>query len=132
MDARKLVLPAVALVGGAMLGRLVGFKGLVRVGMAAFTLANMTESAGLISAGRRVIAPARRQGREAGPAQAIGPTQGRGTEGSLQERIGSGQHADALKSQDNRISPRRLMRQGDTLFIFRNQARLRAWPYAWR
>jgi hypothetical protein len=53
MDARKLVLPAVALVGGAMLGRLVGFKGLVRVGMAAFTLANMTESAGLISAGRR-------------------------------------------------------------------------------
>jgi len=53
MDARKLVLPAVALVGGAMLGRLIGFKGLVRVGMAAFTLANMTESAGLISAGRR-------------------------------------------------------------------------------
>jgi hypothetical protein len=53
MDARKLVLPAVALVGGAMLGRLIGFKGLVRVGMAAFMLANMTESAGLISAGRR-------------------------------------------------------------------------------
>ena len=53
MDARKLVLPAVALVGGAMLGRIIGFKGLVRVGMAAFTLANMTESAGLISARRR-------------------------------------------------------------------------------
>jgi len=53
MDARKLVLPAAALVGGAVLGRLIGFKGLVRVGMAAFTLANMTESAALISAGRR-------------------------------------------------------------------------------
>ena len=30
MDTRKLVLPAAALVGGALLGRLVGLKGLMR------------------------------------------------------------------------------------------------------
>jgi len=53
MDARKLVLPAMALVGGALLGRLVGIKGLVRAGMAAFTIAKVSQSAGLLAAGKR-------------------------------------------------------------------------------
>jgi hypothetical protein len=52
MDARKLVLPAVVFVGGALLGRMIGLKGLVRAGMAALTVANMSESAGLLTAGR--------------------------------------------------------------------------------
>jgi hypothetical protein len=52
MDARKWMLPAAALVGGAVLGRMVGLKGLVRVGMAALTLANMSETAGLLGAGK--------------------------------------------------------------------------------
>jgi hypothetical protein len=56
MDARKLVLPAVALVGGALLGRLVGIKGLVRAGMAALTVANVSKSAGLLTAGKTVPA----------------------------------------------------------------------------
>jgi len=51
MDTRKLVLPAVVFVGGALLGRMIGFKGLVRAGMAALTVANMSESAGLLTAG---------------------------------------------------------------------------------
>jgi hypothetical protein len=53
MDARKLVLPAVVFVGGAVLGRMIGFKGLVRAGVAALTVANMSESAGLLAAGKR-------------------------------------------------------------------------------
>lgn len=53
MDARRLVLPAVALVGGALLGRLVGVRGLVRAGMAALTVANVSKSAGLLTAGKR-------------------------------------------------------------------------------
>jgi len=53
MDARKLALPAAALVGGALLGRLIGFKGLVRAGLAALTVANVSETAGLLTAGRR-------------------------------------------------------------------------------
>ena len=53
MDTRKLVLPAAALVGGAVLGRLIGFKGLVRAGMAALTVANVSNSAGLLTAGKR-------------------------------------------------------------------------------
>jgi hypothetical protein len=53
MDARKLVLPAAVFVGGAILGRMIGFKGLVRAGMAALTVANMSESAGLLTAGKR-------------------------------------------------------------------------------
>lgn len=52
MDARKLVLPAVALVGGALLGRLIGIRGLVRAGMAALTVANVSKSAGLVTAGK--------------------------------------------------------------------------------
>src|SRR5438105_5819503 len=52
MDARKMVLPAVALVGGALLGRLVGIKGLVRAGMAVFTVAKVSQSAGLLNAGK--------------------------------------------------------------------------------
>jgi hypothetical protein len=53
MDARKLMLPAAALVGGAIIGRLIGFKGLVRAGMAALTVANVSKSAGLLTAGKR-------------------------------------------------------------------------------
>jgi hypothetical protein len=52
MDTRKLVLPAVVFVGGALLGRMIGFKGLVRAGMAALTVANMSESAGLLAASK--------------------------------------------------------------------------------
>jgi hypothetical protein len=52
MDTRKLVLPAVVFVGGALLGRMIGFKGLVRAGMAALTVANMSESAGLLAGGK--------------------------------------------------------------------------------
>ena len=47
------MLPAAALVGGALLGRVVGLKGLVRIGVAALTLANVSEQAGLLPAGRR-------------------------------------------------------------------------------
>jgi len=57
MDTRKLVLPAVALVGGALLGRLIGIRGLVRAGMAALTVANVSSSAGLLTAGK--AAPAK-------------------------------------------------------------------------
>jgi hypothetical protein len=53
MDARKLVLPAAALLGGALLGRMIGIKGLVRAGMAALTVANVSRSAGLLTAGQR-------------------------------------------------------------------------------
>jgi hypothetical protein len=53
MDARKLVLPAVVFVGGAVLGRMIGFRGLVRAGVAALTVANMSESARLLAAGKR-------------------------------------------------------------------------------
>ena len=53
MDTRKLVLPAVALVGGAVLGRLIGVRGLVRAGVAALTVANVSQSAGLLTAGKR-------------------------------------------------------------------------------
>jgi hypothetical protein len=49
MDARRLMLPAAALVGAAVLGRLIGLKGLVRAGMAALTVANMSNSAGLLT-----------------------------------------------------------------------------------
>jgi hypothetical protein len=56
MDARKLVLPAVALVGGALLGRLIGIRGLVRAGVAALTVANVSRSAGLLTAGKAVPA----------------------------------------------------------------------------
>jgi hypothetical protein len=50
MDTRKLVLPAMVFVGGALLGRMIGFKGLVRAGVAALTVANMSESTGLLTA----------------------------------------------------------------------------------
>jgi hypothetical protein len=53
MEARRLMLPAAALVGAAVLGRLVGLKGLVRVGMAALTVANVSKSAGLLTDGQR-------------------------------------------------------------------------------
>jgi hypothetical protein len=52
MDTRKLVLPAVVFVGGALLGRMIGFKGLLRAGIAALTVANMSESAALLTAGK--------------------------------------------------------------------------------
>jgi hypothetical protein len=53
MDTRKLLLPAAALAGGVLLGRIIGFKGLVRVGMAALTVAKMSETTGLLAAGKR-------------------------------------------------------------------------------
>jgi hypothetical protein len=56
MDARKLVWPAVALLGGALLGRVIGIRGLVRAGMAALTVANVSKSAGLLAAGKAVPA----------------------------------------------------------------------------
>src|SRR5215470_6961850 len=49
MDARRLMLPAAALVGAAVLGRLIGLKGLVRAGVAALTVANVSKSAGLLT-----------------------------------------------------------------------------------
>jgi hypothetical protein len=52
MDTRKLVLPAAVFVGGALLGRLFGLRGLVRAGMAALTVARMSETAGLLTAGK--------------------------------------------------------------------------------
>jgi hypothetical protein len=65
MDARKLMLPAAVLVGGAVLGRLIGFKGLVRAGLAALTFANVSQTAGLLTAGKRASGqrakPARRR-----------------------------------------------------------------------
>src|SRR5262245_8054029 len=60
MDARRLMLPAAALVGAAVLGRLIGLKGLVRAGVAALTVANVSKSAGLVTAGQR--APKRNGG----------------------------------------------------------------------
>ena len=50
MDTRKLILPAAVFVGGALLGRLIGIRGLMRAGMAALTVANMSETAGLLTA----------------------------------------------------------------------------------
>jgi hypothetical protein len=87
MDTRKLVLPAAVFVGGALLGRLVGIKGLVRAGMAALTVASASESAGLLTAGKREVArrpvhkPARkraavkRSGRKAAKKSASASTQ---------------------------------------------------------
>ena len=49
MDARRLMLPAAAMVGAAVLGRLIGLKGLVRAGVAALTVANVSKSAGLLT-----------------------------------------------------------------------------------
>jgi len=59
MDARKLVLPAMALVGGAVLGRLIGFRGLVRAGLAVVTVAEMSKSAGLLTQAGRISTPDR-------------------------------------------------------------------------
>jgi hypothetical protein len=60
MDARKLVLPAAVFVGGALLGRLIGLKGLARAGMAALTLASATETAGLLTNAGKRTRPERR------------------------------------------------------------------------
>lgn len=53
MDARNWMLPAAALVGGAVLGRLVGFRRLMRIGVAALTLASVSEQATLLPARKR-------------------------------------------------------------------------------
>jgi hypothetical protein len=63
MDARRLMLPAAALVGAAVLGRLIGIKGLVRAGMAALTVANVSKSAGLLTDETPVRRGAKRNGR---------------------------------------------------------------------
>ena len=47
MDARDLVLPVAVLVGGALLGRIFGFKPIWRGAMAALALAQASRSAGL-------------------------------------------------------------------------------------
>jgi hypothetical protein len=69
MDARKLVLPAAVFVGGALLGRLIGFKGLMRAGVAALTVANVSESAGLLTAGKRSQKAVQRVARQRRPPQ---------------------------------------------------------------
>jgi hypothetical protein len=51
MDARDLVLPAAVLVGGALLGRIFGFKPIWRGAMAALALAQASKGAGLIESG---------------------------------------------------------------------------------
>jgi hypothetical protein len=50
MDARKLVVPGLVLLGGAMLGRLVTFRTLLRGAMAGFTLAQAARQSGLLDA----------------------------------------------------------------------------------
>jgi hypothetical protein len=74
MDARKFVLPAVALMGGALLGRLIGVRGLMRAGVAALTVANVSKSAGLLTAGTDMVPakPAQRAARKR-PAQRKSP-----------------------------------------------------------
>jgi len=70
MDARRLMLPAAALVGAAVLGRLIGLKGLVRAGVAALTVANVSKSAGLLTARQR--APRQRAAKRNGGAKRHG------------------------------------------------------------
>ena len=50
MNARDLVLPAAVLIGGAVLGRVFGFRPIWRGAMAALALAQAGRSAGLIEA----------------------------------------------------------------------------------
>lgn len=48
MDARDLVLPAAVLIGGAVLGRIFGFKPIWRGAMAVLALAQASKGVGLI------------------------------------------------------------------------------------
>jgi hypothetical protein len=58
MEARKLVVPALVLLGGAVLGRLVTVRTLVRGAMAGLTLVQAARQSGLLEA---PPAPARRR-----------------------------------------------------------------------
>ena len=63
MNARDLVLPAAVLIGGAVLGRVFGFKPIWRGAMAVLAIAQATRSAGLIEAepvAHRTRAPRRK------------------------------------------------------------------------
>lgn len=50
MDARKLVIPGLVLLGGAVLGRMVTLRTLLRGAMAGFTLAQAARQSGLLDA----------------------------------------------------------------------------------
>ena len=50
MDARKLVIPGLVLLGGAVLGRVVTLRTLLRGAMAGFTLAQAARQSGLLDA----------------------------------------------------------------------------------
>jgi hypothetical protein len=50
MDARKLVIPGLVLLGGAVLGRMVSVRTLLRGAMAGFTLAQAAKQSGLLEA----------------------------------------------------------------------------------
>lgn len=50
MDARKLVIPGLVLLGGAVLGRMVTVRTLLRGAMAGFTLAQAARQSGLLDA----------------------------------------------------------------------------------
>ncbi len=52
MDTRKLVLPALALVGGALIGRFISITTLMQGVMTAFALTGLTRDAKLIEAPR--------------------------------------------------------------------------------
>ena len=64
MDTRNLALPLLAFAGGAILGRLLGLKTLVRGAMTAAAVTGMAAQPALVGAGMREMAraPARRRG----------------------------------------------------------------------
>jgi hypothetical protein len=53
MDARKLVIPGLVLLGGVVLGRMVSVRTLLRGAMAGFTLAQAAKQSGLLEAPAR-------------------------------------------------------------------------------
>lgn len=64
MDTRNLALPLLAFAGGAILGRLLGLKTLVRGAMTAAAVTGMAAQPALVGAGAREMArsPTRRRG----------------------------------------------------------------------
>jgi hypothetical protein len=71
MDARKLVLPVAALLGGAVLGRILTLRTLLRGAMAGFTLAQAAKQSGVLDAppARRPRAKAVQRAARKRPAQ---------------------------------------------------------------
>jgi hypothetical protein len=63
MDAQKLAIPLLAFAGGAILGRVLGLKTLVRGAMTAAAVTGMTAQPALLGANghRRVASPRRRK-----------------------------------------------------------------------